>query len=177
MNMNTRYAEHSPALLCLLNIPNVSCFTVPDCRYRWSYDTELTGVHGRGHRAQLNLWTKRCSLLMTQWDLPVRACSMPAAVSADAQLSGKTLWPQQHKGSPARTFSQLQLFTSKASLFTTNPDAVAGWQEREREVVSEGASLHCEPVCALLWMMLTAAVKIVGVHQSGASSSFGPKFT
>ena len=114
MNMNTRYAEHSPALLCLLNIPNVSCFTVPDCRYRWSYDTELTGVHGRGHRAQLNLWTKRCSLLMTQWDLPVRACSMPAAVSADAQLSGKKRCdPNNTKGvqperSPSCSYSLLK---------------------------------------------------------------------
>lgn len=148
--MNTLYTVHSSALLCPVYILNVSCSTVPDCGYRWSYDTELTGVHGRGHRAQLNLRTKRSSLLMTQWDLPVRACSMPAAVSADAQLSGKTLWPQQHKGSPARTFSQLQLFTSKASLFTTNPGAVAGWQERESGVVSEGPLFtvsQCAPSC------------------------------
>lgn len=54
-----------------------------------SADSPLT--QEGGHRAQLNLWTKRCSLLMTQWDLPVRAWSMPAAVSADAQLSGTTL--------------------------------------------------------------------------------------
>lgn len=90
------------------------------------YDTELTGVQEGGHRAQLNLWTKRCSLLMTQWDLPVRAWSMPAAVTADAQLAGTTLWPQKHKGNPASTFSQLGLFTSKASLFIAAPDAFSG---------------------------------------------------
>lgn len=73
-------------------------------------------------RAKLNLWTKRCSLLMTQWDLPVRAWSMPAAVTADAQLSETTMSPKQHK-SPASKFSQLQLFITKASLFTANSDA------------------------------------------------------
>lgn len=65
----------------------------------------------------------QCSLLMTQWNLTVKVCSIRAAVSADAQLTETTLWPQQHKGSPASTFSQLQLFTSKASLFTVTPDA------------------------------------------------------
>lgn len=61
--------------------------SVPGRQCRQSYDTEMTGVQEGGHRAQLNLGTKRCSLLMTQWDLPVRAWSMPAAVSADAQLT------------------------------------------------------------------------------------------
>lgn len=116
-----------------------------------------------GHRAQLNLWTKRCSSLMTQWDLPVRAWSMPAAVSADAQLTEKTLWPQQHKGSPASKFSQLQLFTSKASLFTATPYAFSGRQEKESQVVSQGTTDHIEPVCTLFWMMFGAAVLCASV--------------
>lgn len=52
---------------------NVSNSGVPERQSRPSYDTELMGIQESGHRAQLNLWTKRCSSLMTQRDLPVRA--------------------------------------------------------------------------------------------------------
>ncbi len=119
--------RHVSVLFCLIfMLLHVSPSGVAERQRRQSNDTELIGVQEGGHRAQLNLWTKRCSLLMTQWDLPVRAWSMPAAVSADAQLTGTTLRPRQHKGSPASTFYQLGLFTSKASLFTATPDASRG---------------------------------------------------
>lgn len=86
-----------PAAAVLLSRSGVS-----ECRCRRSHRVTQEG----GHRARLNLQTKRCSSLTTQWDLPVQ--SLPAAICADTQLTGITLWPQKHKGAPASNFSHLK---------------------------------------------------------------------
>lgn len=54
----------------------------------------------RGHTAPLNLQTKGSRFIMATMDLTATAWSMPAHVSADAQLPGTMPIPRQHKRSP-----------------------------------------------------------------------------
>lgn len=113
-------------------------------------DSPLTADQHRGHRAQLNLQTKSRSVLMTQWDLPVRAGSVPAAVTADARLTGTTVSTHstnrfQPARSPSWGYSPLKPLCLPPGLMLLEQ------QERGREVVSEPGTQHTGLLCPLLW--------------------------